>query len=363
LVQNKLPKERQSFWKETGYQKTYPSLSDDERTEIAVIGGGIAGILTSYTLAKEGYTVILLEARQLLNGTTGFTTAKLSAQHQLIYDELIERYDEETASLYYQANMEGIRYVEEIANEHKIDCQLTEEKAYVYTKEKDKLSSFQGEAEAYEKLVIKGRLVDNIQYDIEIETALEMDEQAQFHTVTFLHHVLESINTDKVKIYEQSLVEDVTQNDDESITLAMENGKQVTCEKAVFATHFPTFDPDDNYAEMTPQMSYALALKTKNNHPKGVYINADIPKRTFRKMQVNGEDYLLVGGQSHPVGDKYDELARYEELADLAKNTFGETDIVYKWSSHDLMTEDRIPCIGILHLQYPNIYTFTGFSK
>src|SRR5699024_2757235 len=333
------------------------------RTEIAVIGGGIAGILTSYTLAKEGYTVILLEARQLLNGTTGFTTAKLSAQHQLIYDELIERYDEETASLYYQANMEGIRYVEEIANEHKIDCQLTEEKAYVYTKEKDKLSSFQGEAEAYEKLVIKGRLVDNIPYEIEIETALEMDEQAQFHPVTFLHHVLESLDSDKVKIYEQSLVKDVTQGEEEAITLTMENGKKITCQKAVFATHFPTFDPDNNYAKMTPQMSYALALKTTKEHPDGMYINDDMPKRTFRKMHVNGENYLLVGGQSHPVGDKYDELARYEELADLAKNTFGETDIVYKCSSNDLMTEESIPFIGMLHLDYPNLYTLTGFSK
>src|SRR5699024_963931 len=96
---------------------------------------------------------------------------------------------------------------------------------------------------------------------------------------------------------------------------------------------------------LTPQMSYALALKTTKEHPDGMYINDDMPKRTFRKMHVNGENYLLVGGQSHPVGDKYDELARYEELADLAKNTFGETDIVYKWSSHDLMTEDRIPFI------------------
>lgn len=81
------------------------------------------------------------------------------------------------------------------------------------------------EEKAYEKLGIKGSLVDNIPYEFEIEAALEMDQQAQFHPVTFLHHVLESINTDKVKIDEQSLVEDVTQKDDESITFAMENGK------------------------------------------------------------------------------------------------------------------------------------------
>lgn len=363
MPQEKLPEERQSFWVETGYKKTYPTLRKDETTDIVVIGGGIAGILTSYTLAKEGYKVILLEARQLLNGTTGFTTAKLSAQHQLIYDELIARYGKDTALLYYEANMAGIRYIEKIAKELNFDCQLTEQKAYVYTQEKDKLRTFKQEAEAYVELGINGRLVDDVPLEIKVEAALEMDEQAQFHPVTFLHHVLDSLDTEKVKIYEQSLVEDIRQNDDESIAIKIANDKEVTCQKAVFATHFPIFDPDNHYAKMKPQMSYALALKTKKEHPDGMYINDDIPKRTFRTMQVNGEDYLLVGGQSHPVGDKYDELERYMELAALANNTFGETDIVYRWSSHDLMTEDRIPFIGKLHLDYPHLYTLTGFSK
>lgn len=108
-------------------------------TDLVIVGGGVSGILAAYTLAKEGYSIILLEGRKLLSGTTGFTTAKLSAQHQLIYDELIERYDEERAKLYYQANTEGIQYIEQIAKDNKIDCQLEEQKAFVYTQDKEKI--------------------------------------------------------------------------------------------------------------------------------------------------------------------------------------------------------------------------------
>lgn len=80
-------------------------------------------------------------------------------------------------------------------------------------------------------------------------------------------------------------------------------------------------------------------------------------------MQAGDEEYLLVGGQSHPVGDNRSEMACYEELAEVAKETFGETEVAYRWSSHDLMTKDRIPWIGTLHPGYPNFYTLTGFSK
>src|SRR5919206_456569 len=68
--------------------------------DVVVVGGGIAGITTAYLLKQAGRTVALVEARRLLDGVTGHTTAKVSVQHGLIYAELRDRYDTNTAAAY-----------------------------------------------------------------------------------------------------------------------------------------------------------------------------------------------------------------------------------------------------------------------
>lgn len=361
--QSKLPKETNSFWLETGKRKTYPKLEGTYKIDTAVIGGGIAGILTAYSLAKKGNNVALFEGRELLSGTTGNTTAKLSAQHQLIYDELLNRYGEIRAKDFYEANMEGIEYIRQIAKEHQIECEINDQNAYVYTQKASKKDKFKKEAEAYDKLDISGRLLSDFPLDMDIEAAVEMNNQAEFHPVSFLHGVLEASKGLEDRIFEHTLINEVVRNNDGVLHLKTDDGHRIECNHAIFTTHYPNFEPDNRFTKMTPEISYALAYKTDTKKLNGMYISDDTPKKTFRKMQVGDEHYLLVGGQSHVIGDDYSELSRYKEIDAFAKKTFGVGDPVYRWSSHDLITKDRIPLIGQLHPDYPNIFTATGFSK
>lgn len=357
-----LPEKIQSFWKQTEKSLSYPQLKKNLEKDVVIVGGGIAGITAAYFLAKEGKKVVLLEAREVISGTTGFTTAKLTAQHNLIYDELINRYGQAKANLYYQANMEGIALVKSITEELEIDCELEEQDAFVFTQKQQNKNKLLKEAEAYEKLGIDGGLLEDLPLNLDIEAAVTMRNQAQFHPVKYLNGLLKEIEKLGGEIYEHSKVMEV--EDMEKGSCKTEYGYTVTGKDVIFATHFPLHEPDNIYSKkLKPESSYALAVKSKQEFPDGMYINVDLPKRTLRKMEVEGENYILVGGESHPTGDGISSKQRYEQLAVFAEKTFEATEVKYQWSSHDLTGEDRIPFVGKLQADSKHIYVMTGFAK
>lgn len=61
----KLP---QSYWMASTQQPDYPTLNDDIKVDIAIVGGGIVGITTAYMLSKQGINAVILEADHILQG-------------------------------------------------------------------------------------------------------------------------------------------------------------------------------------------------------------------------------------------------------------------------------------------------------
>ena len=81
----------ESYWLLSAKKTVYPSLDGDIEADIVIIGGGIAGITTAYLLKDTGLKIVILEKDRILHGTTGYTTAKITSQHQLVYDFLINK--------------------------------------------------------------------------------------------------------------------------------------------------------------------------------------------------------------------------------------------------------------------------------
>ena len=106
-------------------------LDRDIKTDIAVIGAGMTGILTAYKLQKTGKSVVVLEANRIASGQTGKTTAKLTSQHGLFYHRMIQDWGEEKARLYAQANENAIEAYRGLVQEEQIDCDFETTDAYV----------------------------------------------------------------------------------------------------------------------------------------------------------------------------------------------------------------------------------------
>jgi glycine/D-amino acid oxidase-like deaminating enzyme/nitrite reductase/ring-hydroxylating ferredoxin subunit len=359
--ENKLPQFPEPFWRDTAKLPSFPKLTEDLTVDVAIVGGGISGITTAYLLSEQGLKVAIIEAGKLLNGITGHTTAKITAQHDLIYDEFINHFGLEKAKLYYEANTDALHFIKKTAREKHIDCDFIEDDAYVYTNLEEKVSKINKEAAAYEKLGIPGGIASSMPIDIEIKTAIVMKNQAQYHPLKFLKVLVESFVNNGGKIYEHTTAKDVEEGNTPVITTR--DGHKVTCNYLVSCSHFPFYDKGFYFTRMYEERSYLLALRTKKQYPGGMYLSAETPKRSIRYTPYNGENLVIVAGEKHKTGHGTNTMKHYEHLSAFGDQLFGIEEVVNRWSAQDLTTLDKLPYIGFITENSPNILVATGYRK
>ena len=114
----------ESIWTQSVSLPPRKALDHDLETDVAVIGAGMAGVLTAWFLQQRGVRVVVLEANRVGSGQTQNTTAKITLQHSLTYQKLTEDFGPQRAAQYARANRQAIRDYWAIAKRLKISCQL-----------------------------------------------------------------------------------------------------------------------------------------------------------------------------------------------------------------------------------------------
>lgn len=361
-LEEKLPAEPEPYWKDDIDLPEFDSLDEDVEADVVIVGGGITGITAAYLLAEEGKDVVLLEASRILNGVTGHTTAKVTAQHGLIYDEYIQHIGRSNARLYYEAQSEALEFIRDTVKEKEIDCDFVDQDAYIYATSEKYASKLIKEHQAYEKLNIEGEITEEIPFNLKIHHALSMKNQAQFHPVKYLAHLVKILKEKGVRIYEGTTA--VDQEDGVKATAITRNGHRATGRYILACSHYPFYDGlSFYYTRMYADRSYIIVVKTDKEYPGGMYISADNPVRSLRSANVDGDQMVLVAGESHKTGQGEDTLKHYEALEEFAERVFGKTETVYRWSAQDLVTLDKVPYIGRLSAGLPKVLVATGYRK
>ncbi|MFC3885400.1 FAD-dependent oxidoreductase [Bacillus songklensis] len=357
-----MPQYPNPYWRNSVSLPSFPKLNENIRVDIAIVGGGITGITTAYLLAKEGMKVAVIEAGSILNGTTGHTTAKITAQHDLIYDELISHLGKEKAKLYYEASNEALHFIKNKVSEYSIDCDFSHEDAYLYATSPKYRMKIEKEYEAYQTLGIDGGLLDSIPFEIPIEAALVMKGQAQFHPLKYLASLVGQITQSDGSIYENTTAIDIDEGSEP--TVITRDGHRISCNFVISCSHFPFDDGKGFYfARMYAERSYVLGVKTEKEYPGGMYLSVDNPVRSLRYTTLNGEKLVLIGGESHKTGQGMDTMKHYEALESFGNEVLGIKEYMYRWSAQDLITLDKVPYIGTISSGHSNILVATGYRK
>jgi glycine/D-amino acid oxidase-like deaminating enzyme/nitrite reductase/ring-hydroxylating ferredoxin subunit len=355
-----LPGKAASFWLQRSGASSYPRLEDDLEVDVAVLGGGIAGVSLALQLVDDGVGVALLEAGRVAGGASGYSSAKVSSLHALTYDELAKTQSEEVARAYGEANESGLAAIARRVEELEIDCDFSRRDNFTYALSSGEIEQLEREVAAASRLGLPASLVEEVGLPFPVAGAVRFSDQAQFDPVRYLHALAVHLVEQGGRVFEHSPA--VSVDDGRPCTVEVDGGARVRAEKVVVATHFPILDRGLYFARMHPERSYVLAAKLGGEVPPGMYLSTEDPAHSIRSLPSDDGELLMVGGESHKTGQA-DESERYRRLAAWAAESFDLEGFEYRWSTQDPIPADHVPYIGKLAPFSDRLLVATGFRK
>ncbi|MBE0447334.1 MAG: FAD-dependent oxidoreductase [Actinobacteria bacterium] len=352
------PGGQHSLWIDTTPTTDLPSLRGSIRADVAVIGGGIAGITAAALLKEAGKTVAVIEADRVIKGVTGYTTAKVTSLHGLIYHELIDRFGEKDASIYADANQSAIEQIASLVKQKDIPCDFVRTPMYVYTESKKNLSAIQKEVRAAQKLGLPASYTEAIPLPFDIAGAIRLEGQAQFHPREYLLALAKEIPDGDSHIFEKTRALGI---EEDGPCIVVTDRGEVEAKNVIIATHFPFHDTGLFFARLHPYHSYALGVRIRGEVPEGMYYTKDGKRFAIRNQPTEDGPMLIISGRRHKVGQGGDTLAEYKSLERHTRERFDVKSIDYYWSTEDYHTPDNVPYIGRSPTS-KRVYLATGFG-
>ena len=353
-----------SYWVQSTPKTDYPTLLENINTDVLIIGGGITGIATAYMLSESGLDITIIEADKMAMGVTANTTAKITSQHGILYDYLLNSFGFETAKGYLDSNEEAIKDIKDIIKKENISCDFISQDAYVYTCEKSNTQKIVDEVSAVTSLGLKSEYVTECPLPFPIEAGIKFPNQAEFHPRKYLLELLKVLEKRNINIFENSKAIDIKHVKDKYEVYV--NNYKITTKYLVMASHYPIKNfPGMYFIKMYQDSSYAIGVELEENIFDGMYISCDIPTTSFRSAPLdNGKKLLIVGGGGHKTGDtNVDIESSYINLENYIKSIYPKAKIKYRWMTEDCVSLDKIPYIGEFSNFLPNMYVATGFKK
>ncbi len=340
----------------------FPALEGDLDVDVAVVGAGITGTTTAYLLKAAGKRVALLEASRIAFGATGYTTAKLTVGHSLIYRALVDSFGVETARLYARSNQEAIERVSDLVEQHGIDCDFERTSNYVYAEGASGATDIEREVAAAQAAGVAAELTTETDLPYAVAAAVRVAGQAQFHPWKYVAALARLVEGGGSRVFESTRATDVRSG---SPCTVETSGGRVRAQHVVIATQLPFVDRSFLFAKAHPTKSYAVAATVdEQGAPRGMYISVDQPTRSVRSTPgPDGRRVLVVGGEGHKPGNEPDTDERYARLERFLLERFDVEGPEYRWSTHDYTPVDRLPYIGRLRRGDEHVLGATGFAK
>ncbi|KAJ9656296.1 hypothetical protein H2198_005071 [Neophaeococcomyces mojaviensis] len=379
-----------SVWtKHVPYSKipSFPKLQQDIETDVLVIGSGISGISIAYELVRQGTKVTMIEARDMLSGETGRTSGHLASDLDDGYTEIAKKHGKDGARLAAESHQWALERVGAISKELGIECEYRTLPGYNFsqfthgTKEHDDdikeiLEDMKAAQEAgLDVKYLEGYALKGWDGKPDQRDAIKFENQATFHPTKYLVGILDWLkNQPNFQAFTRTRAAEISEKGvtvpvvdihlgAKDVRVKTDDGLTITAGHVVEATCIP-LQLLSIVAELEYNRTYCIAIRI----PKGVvedclfYDSAEQYKYVRMTERDEKDDYMVVGGCDHAVGqeDEWDE--RYKELETWTRERFPQAGSVdYKWSGQIMEPVDYMGYIG-RNSGSQRVYVVTGDS-
>jgi glycine/D-amino acid oxidase-like deaminating enzyme/nitrite reductase/ring-hydroxylating ferredoxin subunit len=342
--------------------KTLP-LGEDRKTDVCIVGAGIAGLTTAYLLAKEGQSVIVLDDGPIGGGMTSRTTAHLTNALDDRFYELERLFGEEGSRLAAESHSAAIDFIEQTVADEKIDCEFERLDGYLFIPPDGRLQVLDDELPAAHRAgLTKVKRLDRAPVDsFDSGPCLHFPNQGQFHPLKYLSALARAIESNGGKIFTGTHVDEIDEG-----KLTTTNGYTISTNAVVVATNCPVNNRVTIHTKQAPYTTYVIGARVKRGSiPTMLLWDApDDLSRAYHYIRIEkGKEFdvLIVGGEDHKTGQQHDGSQRWGKLEQWTRNRFPIEGIEFRWSGQVMEPVDSLAFIG-RNPGDENIFIATGDS-
>lgn len=291
------------FWLvKNGLLRCYPPLQNDEVCDVAVIGGGITGALVAHRLCMAGLSVVVVDRREIAQGSTSASTALLQYEIDAHMIDLSRKFGEEAAARSYQLCSDAIDRLEEIIAPLDDDCNFARQSSlYVASTSRD-VKTLQEECElrARHGFSVRWCSPAEIQEEFGFEAfgGILSTQAAVVDPFRLTHRLLSDGQERGLRVYDRTTIKD-WKSENRHVELTTDQGAVIRAKSMIFACGY---EAQSYLREKIVTLKSTYALVTGPDQPQAWKQPVMLweSARPYLYLRRTSDGRILAGGEDDP---------------------------------------------------------------